>query len=301
MTEKILVKRLTKYYGSFKAVSNVSFKVNKGEVFGLIGPNGAGKSTTMRSMLNFIFPSSGNITINGLDSKIDYLKIRSLIGYLPGEFTTYENMTGSEFLKHMLYLRNVPEKEKYAIELSKKFDLDLNKKAKNLSKGNKQKIGIIQAFCHDPEILILDEPTSGLDPLKQQVFDELILEYKEKGKTIFISSHVLPEVEMLCDRIAIIKDGKIVTENTMAKLKSMTMNRFEVIFKNEIKERSFGKSVGVKNIIQTGEKYIFDVEGDVNKFIKKITENKVASFKSIEPDLEEIFLSFYKKGKKNVK
>ena len=115
MTEKILVNRLTKYYGSFKAVSNVSFKVNEGEVFGLIGPNGAGKSTTMRSMLNFIFPSSGNITINGLDSKIDYLKIRSLIGYLPGEFTTYENMTGSEFLKHMLYLRKVPEKEKYAI------------------------------------------------------------------------------------------------------------------------------------------------------------------------------------------
>ena len=301
MSEKISVNKLTKFYGSFKAVSNVSFKVNEGEVFGLIGPNGAGKSTTMRSMLNFIFPSSGNITINGLDSKLDYLKIRSLIGYLPGEFTTYENMTGSEFLKHMLYLRGMPENEKYAKELSKKFDLDLSKKAKNLSKGNKQKIGIIQAFCHNPEILILDEPTSGLDPLKQQVFDELILEYKEKGKTIFISSHVLPEVEMLCDRIAIIKDGRIVTENTMTKLKSMAMNRFEIIFKNEIKIRSFGKSVGVKNIIQSGEKYIFDVEGDVNKFIKKIAENKVMSFKTIEPDLEEIFLSFYKKRKKNVK
>ena len=301
MIEKISVNKLTKFYGSFKAVSNVSFKVNEGEVFGLIGPNGAGKSTTMRSMLNFIFPSSGNITISGLDSKSDYLKIRSLIGYLPGEFTTYENMTGSEFLKHMLYLRKMPENEKYAIELSKKFDLDLSKKAKNLSKGNKQKIGIIQAFCHNPEILILDEPTSGLDPLKQQVFDELILEYKEKGKTIFISSHVLPEVEMLCDRIAIIKDGRIVTENTMTKLKSMALNRFEIIFKNEIKIRSFGKSVGVKNIIQSGEKYIFDIEGDVNKFIKKIAENKVTSFKTIEPDLEEIFLSFYKKGKKNVK
>jgi len=301
MPEKISVNKLTKFYGSFKAVSNVSFKVNEGEVFGLIGPNGAGKSTTMRSMLNFIFPSSGNITISGLDSKLDYLKIRSLIGYLPGEFTTYENMTGSEFLKHMLYLRGMPENEKYAKEVSKKFDLDLSKKAKNLSKGNKQKIGIIQAFCHNPEILILDEPTSGLDPLKQQVFDELILEYKEKGKTIFISSHVLPEVEMLCDRIAIIKDGRIVTENTMAKLKSMAMNRFEIIFKNEIKIRSFGKSVGVKNIIQSGEKYIFDVEGDVNKFIKKIAENKVTSFKTIEPDLEEIFLSFYKKRKKNVK
>ena len=215
MTEKILVKKLTKFYDSFKAVSDVSFKVNEGEVFGLIGPNGAGKSTTMRSMLNFIYPSKGTITINGLDSRTDYLKIRSFIGYLPGEFTTYENMAGSDYLKHILHLRKIPEKEGYVKNLAKRFDLDLTKKAKNLSKGNKQKIGIIQAFCHDPDVLILDEPTSGLDPLKQQVFDELVLECKEKGKTVFISSHVLPEVEMLCDRVAIIKDGKIVAENTM--------------------------------------------------------------------------------------
>ena len=301
MSEKIVVDKLTKYYGTFKALSNVSFNVNKGEVFGLIGPNGAGKSTTMRSMLNFIFPSKGSITINGLDSKKDYLKIRSLIGYLPGEFTTYENMNGQEYLKHILHLRKIPQNENYVKKLAKRFDLDLSKKAKNLSKGNKQKIGIIQAFCHDPEILILDEPTSGLDPLKQQVFDDLILEYKEKGKTIFISSHVLPEVEMLCDRVAIIKDGRIVAENTMSKLKSMAMNRFEVIFKNEIREKGFGKSIGVKKIIRSGDKYIFDIEGDVNKFIKKITENKVSSFKSIEPDLEEIFLSFYKKRGKGVK
>ncbi|MEC8049019.1 MAG: ABC transporter ATP-binding protein [Chloroflexota bacterium] len=301
MSEKIVVDKLTKYYGTFKALSNVSFNVNKGEVFGLIGPNGAGKSTTMRSMLNFIFPSKGSITINGLDSKKDYLKIRSFIGYLPGEFTTYENMNGQEYLKHILHLRKIPQNENYVKKLAKRFDLDLSKKAKNLSKGNKQKIGIIQAFCHDPEILILDEPTSGLDPLKQQVFDDLILEYKEKGKTIFISSHVLPEVEMLCDRVAIIKDGRIVAENTMSKLKSMAMNRFEVIFKNEIREKGFGKSIGVKKIIRSGDKYIFDIEGDVNKFIKKITENKVLSFKSIEPDLEEIFLSFYKKRGKDVK
>ena len=301
MSEKIVVDKLTKYYGTFKALSNVSFNVNQGEVFGLIGPNGAGKSTTMRSMLNFIFPSKGSITINGLDSKEDYLKIRSLIGYLPGEFTTYENMNGLEYLKHILHLRKIPENENYVKKLAKRFDLDLSKKAKNLSKGNKQKIGIIQAFCHDPEILILDEPTSGLDPLKQQVFDDLILEYKEKGKTIFISSHVLPEVEMLCDRVAIIKDGRIVAENTMSKLKSMAMNRFEVIFKNDIREKGFGKSIGVKKIIRSGDKYIFDIEGDVNKFIKKITENKGLSFKSIEPDLEEIFLSFYKKRGKDVK
>ena len=253
MSEIISVKKLTKKYGNFRAVSNISFNVQEGEIFGLIGPNGAGKSTTMRSML--------------------------------------------EYLTHMMHLRNKPEKINYAKSLAKKFDLDLNKKSKQLSKGNKQKIGIIQAFCHDPEILILDEPTSGLDPLKQQEFDELILKYKEKGKTIFISSHVLPEVEMLCDRVAIIKNGKIVAENTMAQLKSMAINRFEVIFKNEVPERKFGKSIGVKNISKSGEKFIFDVEGDVNKFIKKISENKVISFRSMEPDLEEIFLSFYKKNK----
>ena len=139
MSEKIVVDKLTKYYGTFKALSNVSFNVNKGEVFGLIGPNGAGKSTTMRSMLNFIFPSKGSITINGLDSKEDYLKIRSLIGYLPGEFTTYENMNGQEYLKHILHLRKIPQNENYVKKLAKRFDLDLSKKAKNLSKGNKQK------------------------------------------------------------------------------------------------------------------------------------------------------------------
>ena len=297
MSEIISVKKLTKKYGNFRAVSNISFNVQEGEIFGLIGPNGAGKSTTMRSMLNFIFPTNGEISIAGLDSVKDYLAIRNLIGYLPGEFTTYDNMTGLEYLTHMMHLRNKPEKINYAKSLAKKFDLDLNKKSKQLSKGNKQKIGIIQAFCHDPEILILDEPTSGLHPLKQQEFDELILKYKEKGKTIFISSHVLPEVEMLCDRVAIIKNGKIVAENTMAQLKSMAINRFEVIFKNEVPERKFGKSIGVKNISRSGEKFIFDVEGDVNKFIKKISENKVISFRSMEPDLEEIFLSFYKKNK----
>ena len=297
MSEIISVKKLTKKYGNFRDSSNISFNVQEGEIFGLIGPNGAGKSTTMRSMLNFIFPTNGEISIAGLDSIKDYLAIRNLIGYLPGEFTTYDNMTGFEYLTHMMHLRNKPEKINYAKSLAKKFDLDLNKKSKQLSKGNKQKIGIIQAFCHDPEILILDEPTSGLDPLKQQEFDELILKYKEKGKTIFISSHVLPEVEMLCDRVAIIKNGKIVAENTMAQLKSMAINRFEVIFKNEVPERKFGKSIGVKNISKSGEKFIFDVEGDVNKFIKKISENKVISFRSMEPDLEEIFLSFYKKNK----
>ena len=293
---EIIVNNLTKEYGAFKAISNISFEVQKGEIFGLIGPNGAGESTTMGAIMNYIFPTNGRISIAGLDSVKDYLKVRNIVGYLPGEFTTYENMTGLQYLSHILHLRNQSHKINYAKLLSKKFDLDLNKKAKNLSKGNKQKIGIIQAFCHDPEILIIDEPTSGLDPLKQQEFDELVLEFKSKGKTVFISSHVLPEVETLCDRVAIIKDGKIVAENTMSELKSLAINRYEIVFKNEISEQNFQNSIGVENIVKSGEKYIFDVKGDINKFLKEISSNEISSFKSIEPDLEDIFLSLYDKN-----
>ena len=215
MSEKIVVNKLTKYYGKFKALSNVSFNVNQGEVFGLIGPNGAGKSTTMRSMLNFIFPSNGSITINGLDSKKDYLKIRSLIGYLPGEFTTYENMTGQEYLKHILHLRKIPKKENYVKKLAKRFDLDLSKKAKNLSKGNKQKIGIIQAFCHDPEILILDEPTSALDVLVQENIIKLLINLQEKFNLSYcFISHDLSLIKKLCHRVYVMKDSSIVEEGT---------------------------------------------------------------------------------------
>ena len=293
---EIIVNNLTKEYGALKAVSNISFKIQKGEIFGLIGPNGAGKSTTMRAIMNYIFPTNGKISIAGLDSVKDYLKIRNIVGYLPGEFTTYDNMTGLQYINHILHLRNQSHKINYAKLLSEQFDLDLNKKAKNLSKGNKQKIGIIQAFCHDPEILIIDEPTSGLDPLKQHVFDELVLEFKNKGKTVFISSHVLPEVEALCDRVAIIKDGKIVAENKMSELKSLALNRYEIVFKNEISEQNFQNSIGVENIVKSGGKYIFDIKGDINKFLKEISSNEISSFKSIEPDLEDIFLSLYIKN-----
>ena len=228
MNSIISIDSLTKYYGKFLAVSDISFSVNKGEIFGLIGPNGAGKSTTMRSILNFIKPTEGKITINGLDSKKDYLKIRNLIGYLPGEFSIYDNLNGEEYLSHILHLRNKSNKIPNLKKLATRFDLDLSIKSKKLSKGNKQKIGLIQAFCHNPEILILDEPTSGLDPLKQQEFENLVLEFKNQGKTIFISSHVLPEVETLCDRVAIIKNGQIIAEDKMADLKKKSLNRIEV-------------------------------------------------------------------------
>tara|TARA_B100000686_G_scaffold172299_1_gene179533 strand:- start:703 stop:1614 length:912 start_codon:yes stop_codon:yes gene_type:complete len=293
MEPLISVKSLTKYYGKFLAVSNISFSVKKGEIFGLIGPNGAGKSTTMRSILNFIKPTDGKITINGLDSKKDYLKIRKLIGYLPGEFSIYDNLNGEQYIKHILHLRKKSDKLSNLEILASRFDLDLSKKSKNLSKGNKQKIGIIQAFCHDPEIIILDEPTSGLDPLKQQEFENLVLEFKNKGKTIFISSHVLPEVETLCNRVAIIKDGKIIAEDKVSDLKKKSLNRIEVQFAKDIIINKFPKDLGISKITGDSKKYTFDIEGNIDKFIKELSTHKIENIRTIDPDLEDIFLTYY--------
>ena len=293
MNSIISIESLTKYYGKFLAVSDISFSVNKGEIFGLIGPNGAGKSTTMRSILNFIKPTEGKITINGLDSQEDYIKIRNLIGYLPGEFSIYDNLNGEEYISHILHLRNKSNKIPNLKNLAARFDLDLSKKSKKLSKGNKQKVGIIQAFCHDPEILILDEPTSGLDPLKQQEFEDLVLEFKNQGKTIFISSHVLPEVETLCDRVAIIKNGQIIAEDKMADLKKKSLNRIEVQFSKDFTVDKLRKNIGISKVTGDSNKYTFDIEGNIDKFIKELANHKIENLKTIEPDLEDIFLSYY--------
>ena len=293
MNSIISIESLTKYYGKFLAVSDISFSVNKGEIFGLIGPNGAGKSTTMRSILNFIKPTEGKITIKGLDSQKDYIKIRNLIGYLPGEFSIYDNLSGEEYISHILHLRNKSNKIPNLKNLAARFDLDLSKKSKKLSKGNKQKVGIIQAFCHDPEILILDEPTSGLDPLKQQEFEDLVLEFKNQGKTIFISSHVLPEVETLCDRVAIIKNGQIIAEDKMADLKKKSLNRIEVQFSKDFAVDKLRKNIGISKVTGDSNKYTFDIEGNIDKFIKELANHEIENLKTIEPDLEDIFLSYY--------
>ena len=293
MNSIISIESLTKYYCKFLAVSDISFSVNKGEIFGLIGPNGAGKSTTMRSILNFIKPTEGKITIKGLDSQKDYIKIRNLIGYLPGEFSIYDNLNGEEYLTHILHLRNKSNKTPNLKNLAARFDLDLSKKSKKLSKGNKQKIGIIQAFCHDPEILILDEPTSGLDPLKQQEFEDLVLEFKNQGKTIFISSHVLPEVETLCDRVAIIKNGQIIAEDKMADLKKKSLNRIEVRFSKDFSVDKLRKNIGISKVTGDLNRYTFDIEGNIDKFIKELANHEIENLKTIEPDLEDIFLSYY--------
>ena len=209
----ISVNGLTKDYGNNQGVFDISFEVAKGEVFGFLGPNGAGKTTTMRQLLGFIKSDHGNCEILGLECWENPDEIQKHIGYVAGEIAMPDNMTGQELIEFVGKLRNI--KLKRAKELCKYFDINPNKKIKRMSKGMKQKIALVLAFMHDPEIILLDEPTSGLDPLMQEKFCDLILQEKERGKTIILSSHIFNEVEKTCDRVMIIKEGKIITEVNM--------------------------------------------------------------------------------------
>lgn len=212
--EIIKVTNLTKYYGNFKGIEDVNFSVNKGEIFGFIGPNGAGKSTTIRCLLNLIYPTKGEIKIKAMDSVKDSIKIKNMIGYLPSECNFYSDMKVYDFLEYMSQYYKGNFKERIN-NLSNRLQLDVNKRIEELSYGNKKKVGIVQAFINDPEIIILDEPTGGLDPLIQEEFYRILEEEKAKGKTIFFSSHILSEVQRLCDRVAIVKEGAIIKIETM--------------------------------------------------------------------------------------
>jgi ABC-2 type transport system ATP-binding protein len=203
----IEVKNCTMLYSSKKGITDVSFQVKEGEVFGYLGPNGAGKTTTIRCMLGFMKAQSGEVIINGCNSWTDAAKIQANVGYIPGEMSLFDEMTGIEFLNFLLQMRNVQDKSRLN-ELLVRFDLDPKGKIRKMSKGMKQKVGLIAAFMHDPQIYILDEPSSGLDPLMQQVFVDLIKEERKRGKTILMSSHSFEEVDKTCDRIAMIRDGK---------------------------------------------------------------------------------------------
>jgi ABC-2 type transport system ATP-binding protein len=200
------VERLTKSYGRARGVVDLTFSVERGEVFGYLGPNGAGKTTTIRTLLDFIRPTGGRASILGLDSRRDAIAIHRRVGYLPGEFGLYERLTAHEQLTYLSSLRGGDD-ERSIRELAERFDLDLDVRIASLSHGNKQKVGLIQAFVHRPDVLILDEPTQGLDPLMQQAFYRLLHEARERGGTVFLSSHVMPEVEHVCDRVGIIRDG----------------------------------------------------------------------------------------------
>lgn len=287
----IEIKNLTKDYGDKKGIFNINFSVRKGEVLGFLGPNGAGKTTTIRHLMGFSKADKGNCSINGLNC-FDYSsEIQKSLGYLPGEIAFLDDMTGRKFIKFVAEMKGIKDLSR-AEELIKRFDLNPSGKIKKMSKGMKQKIGIICAFMQEPDILILDEPTSGLDPLMQNEFIKLIAEEKEKGRTILMSSHSFEEIEKTCDRAAIIKEGQIVSVENISTLKESKQKIYNITFENVnmanefIKEGFKVKDVNENNVT-------IAIKEDIMPFIKALTKYKVLNLESYTQSLEDLFMHFY--------
>ena len=284
----IEINELTKYYGQQRGIEKVTFDVKKGEIFGFIGPNGAGKSTTIRTLLSLIYPTSGNATIFGKDIVKEGYSIKKDIGYLPSEVFYYDNMKVMDILK---YSASFYKKDctKRIHELSEIMDLNLSKKVEDLSYGNKKKVGIVQGLLHEPKLLILDEPTSGLDPLMQQKFFSLILEENRKGTTVLFSSHILTEVQKLCHRVGIIKDGSMIRVDNIEDLKGDNYKRFII----EVNDTSGFELNGINDLIIKEDSVNFLYKGDMNKIIHLLHSRDVKNMVIDEPTLEEIFMHYY--------
>ena len=289
----IEINQLTKNYGKARGITDITFNVKEGEVFGFIGPNGAGKSTTIRTLLSLIYPTSGNAKIFGMDSVKYAPKIKKQIGYLPSEVFYYDNMKVMDLLKYSasFYKKDCSKRIK---ELAEIMDLDLTKKMDDLSLGNKKKVGIVQGLLHEPKLLILDEPTSGLDPLMQQKFFELLEMENKKGATILFSSHILSEVQKLCNRVAIIKEGKLVTVEKISTLQENNYKKFKIDTQSTVGEDDFNMT-GVTNLEVKGHIVSFLFKGNINLVLKKIAEMDITNIWIEEPNLEEIFLHYYEK------
>ena len=291
----IRTEELTKSYGRHRGVTGLELGIRRGEVFGYLGPNGAGKTTTIRTLLDFIRPTRGRASIFGLDTHRDGLAIRQRVGYLPGELVLYENMTGAEVLRYLGHLRGGVTWSRVQ-ELAKRLDSDLSRPVKTLSHGNRQKIGLIGAFMHQPELLMLDEPTLGLDPLVQQAFYGLIGQARAEGKTVFLSSHILPEVERVCDRVGIIREGQIIAVEDVAALKSRALRQLEIHFARPVPPEAFASVTGVRDLTVEDSILRCTVMGSLDALIKAAAQFEVVNVVSHEPSLEEIFLAYYGGG-----
>lgn len=286
----IEINGITKDYGSGKGVYNVSFSVERGEVFGFLGPNGAGKTTTIRQLLGFIKPDKGIVSINGMDCFKQAHLIEESLGYLPGEISFMDEMKGIEFIKFIAGMRNAEDLSR-AKELIELFELDTSAKIKTMSKGMKQKIGIVCAFMQNPEILILDEPTSGLDPLMQNKFTDLILQEKKRGTTVLMSSHMFEEVERTCDRVAIIKEGHIAAIEEIEKLRQSKMKIFEIRFADA--EQAGGFASVFESAKQNDEIVTASVSENLDYFLKCLSRFSVKDINMKNQSLEDLFMHFY--------
>lgn len=283
------IKNLTKYYGKILGVKNLTLSLVEGEVFGFIGPNGAGKSTTIRSIMNLINKTEGEVLINGQVFNKNNICLKEIIGYLPSEIHLYDDLTVKEMLDYheSFYKKNI---HKRRCELVNKFKLDETKKIEDLSLGNSKKLGIVLAFMHEPKLLILDEPTSGLDPIMQKVFYELLQEEKKKGTTIFYSTHILNEVSKICDRVGIIKDGKLLKVETIEEMHKKNLT-FVTISSSEINK--IIKDLKISAITQENDTIRFQNELLPDKLIKKLSKYNIDKILIEEATLEDIFLHYY--------
>ena len=295
MDEVLNIQGLTKSYGKSRGVIDLNLTVERGEVFGYLGPNGAGKTTTIRVLLNFIRPTHGQVTIFGMNIRQKSRQVRKNIGYLPGEVRLYEKLTGAEFLQYVGHLRNGVNWQ-YVEELAERLQCNLSRRIRSLSHGNKKKLGLIQAFMHKPELIILDEPTAGLDPLMQQEFYRLIDESKASGCTVLLSSHNMPEVERVCDRVGLIREGRLITVENVDALKTRALRQIEIYFAASVPRESFSGIPGVRNVILENNVLRCTVTGTLDTLIKAIAQYEVVNLISHEPNLEEIFLSYYSGG-----
>jgi ABC-2 type transport system ATP-binding protein len=293
----ILIKGLIKYYGNVQALRGVDLEVKKGEIFGFLGPNGAGKTTTIRCMLDLIRPQSGSIRILGKDPQVDPVHVRAQVGYLPGELSMESNLRVENQLRYYIDLRRNRIDWSYVRELADRLELDLAMPIKNLSKGNKQKVGVVQALMPGPKVLLLDEPTAGLDPLMQQEVYRLLREAKNNGATVFFSSHIMSEAETLAERVAIIREGVIVEEAEPSQLVSMAMRRVRIRFKQPVDVRPLTLLEGVSLLSQSnGNNIRLQVEGEMDDLIRALADFPVSDLVTEHPSLEEIFLTYYKAG-----
>ena len=283
------IKNLTKYYGKTLAVKKLNLELKEGEIFGFIGPNGAGKSTTIRAIMNLINKTEGEIYFNNELLTKDKVELKKLIGYLPSEVSFYEDLTVKEMLDYheSFYNQNLTKRRK---ELVKRLKLDESKKIEDLSLGNTKKLGIVLAFMHNPKLLILDEPTSGLDPIIQQEFYKLLEEEKEKNTTIFYSTHILSEVSKICDRVGIIKDGKLLKVEEIENLKNKNLTKVTII-SNDIDE--IIKDLKIDKELQESKKITFNNEIEINILLEKLSKYNITKLLIEEPTLEDLFLHYY--------
>ncbi|HXK32922.1 MAG TPA: ABC transporter ATP-binding protein [Dehalococcoidia bacterium] len=282
---------LVKHYGDVRALRGIDLTVARGQIFGFLGPNGAGKTTAIRVMLDLIRPTAGAAHVLGLDCQRQSVEVRRRCGYLPGELRTYENMRAGDFLDYIDTFRPERRDAVYRDELARRMGLDLTRHIRALSKGNRQKVGLIQAFMHRPDLLILDEPTSGLDPLVQETVAELLEEAVAEGRTVFFSSHVLSEVERLAHAVAIVREGEIVAVEDVARLKARSVHVFEVTFGGA--PPSFAGLDGVREMRRDGRTVRLQVGGAVDPLIKLLARHNVLELRTEQPSLEDVFLAYY--------